>query len=235
MNKLFVFVALLILVIPSSISVCEDFEQKWAAHYIRGLLGVIIIDAQGAWSWVSPEFSCIASNGTSSYSRNSISSNCYFGSFVDPNLPASTHYHHKSYNPFIPKGNYSVEINSADFPQVKRNVSVPIDISCWKTTQSSCPGCTGNCICCTCSPRGPSVNQVIFLVDCGLRFFDGTEVVIAACEPETHLNSPLKVSKGDEIFGIALVNPSSPSASKLLIKTDSGLKAIRKLEGYIDN
>ncbi len=164
MNKILVFVALLILFIPSSLSFCGNFEEKWAAEYITGFLYVITIDSQGNWGFQNPSITCRASDDTHSYSSISDSSFCYFGSMSDPLLPISNYYEHKSYNPFIPKGNYSVEINSADFPQLKRNVSVPVDISCWKIAQSSCLGCTGNCICCTCSPRGPHVNQVIVLI-----------------------------------------------------------------------
>jgi subtilisin family serine protease len=65
-------------------------------------------------------------------------------------------------------------------------------------------------------------------VDIGLRLYDGTKVVTIACEPEGTLTSPLRIAKNGVIYGIILVDPSDPIASKLKIETISGTKALRK-------
>lgn len=67
------------------------------------------------------------------------------------------------------------------------------------------------------------------VIDIGLRLYDGTEIVTIACEPEGTLTSPLRISKNGVIYGIVLVDPSDPKASKLKMQTSSGIKALRKL------
>lgn len=67
--------------------------------------------------------------------------------------------------------------------------------------------------------------------DIGLRVRDnsGTNIKIA-CEPIGTVTSPLRIRKGNVTYGIVLVDPSDPSASKVRIKTkDSGVKALAKL------
>jgi len=66
-------------------------------------------------------------------------------------------------------------------------------------------------------------------VDCGLRAYDGTTIITIACEPAGTLTSPLRIRKGSTTYGIVLVDPSDPMASKIRIKTSSGIKALRKL------
>jgi M6 family metalloprotease-like protein len=65
-------------------------------------------------------------------------------------------------------------------------------------------------------------------IDIGLRVYDGTEIVAIACEPEGTLTSPLRIAKNGVVYGIVLVEPSDPAASKLKIQTSSGTKALRK-------
>jgi hypothetical protein len=65
-------------------------------------------------------------------------------------------------------------------------------------------------------------------IDIGLRVYDGTEIVTIACEPEGTLTSPLRIAKNGVLYGIVLVEPSDPAASKLKIQTSSGTKALRK-------
>jgi hypothetical protein len=65
-------------------------------------------------------------------------------------------------------------------------------------------------------------------IDIGLRVYDGTEIVKIACEPQGTLTSPLRIAKNGVVYGIVLVDPSDPAASKLKIQTSSGTKALRK-------
>jgi subtilisin family serine protease len=65
-------------------------------------------------------------------------------------------------------------------------------------------------------------------IDIGLRFYDGTNIVSIACESEEILTSPLRIAKNGVIYGIVLVDLSDPHASKIKIKTNSGVKALRK-------
>jgi hypothetical protein len=65
-------------------------------------------------------------------------------------------------------------------------------------------------------------------IDIGLRVYDGTEIVTIACELEGTLTSPLRIAKNSVVYGIVLVEPSDPAASKLKIQTSSGIRALRK-------
>ncbi|MEA3328223.1 MAG: hypothetical protein U9Q08_00560 [Candidatus Omnitrophota bacterium] len=65
-------------------------------------------------------------------------------------------------------------------------------------------------------------------IDIGLRGYDGADTVIFAGEPVGVLTSPLRISKGGVVYGIALVDPADAMASKFRIETNSGLKVIRK-------
>jgi mannan endo-1,4-beta-mannosidase len=65
-------------------------------------------------------------------------------------------------------------------------------------------------------------------IDIGLRVFDGTEIIRIACEPVGTLTSPLRIAKNGVVYGIVLVEPSDPAASKLKIQTSSGIRALRK-------
>jgi len=64
--------------------------------------------------------------------------------------------------------------------------------------------------------------------DSGLRIYDGTDIIKIAAEIGTP-TSPLRIYNGSDILGISLVDPSDPDASKIRIKTSSGIKALRKL------
>ena len=66
-------------------------------------------------------------------------------------------------------------------------------------------------------------------VDIGLRAYDGTNTIKIACEPNGTLTYPLRIMKGAIIYSIALVEPSDPSASKIRVKTNSGIKALVKI------
>lgn len=66
--------------------------------------------------------------------------------------------------------------------------------------------------------------------DIGLKTFDGSSIVKIACEPQGILTSPLRIAKGSITYGIVLVDPSDSYASKLRIKTNSGVKAVAKVE-----
>jgi len=65
-------------------------------------------------------------------------------------------------------------------------------------------------------------------IDIGLRVYDGSQVISIACEPEGTLTSPLRIAKDGIIYGVALVDFSDASASKIRIQTSSGIKALRK-------
>jgi len=64
--------------------------------------------------------------------------------------------------------------------------------------------------------------------DVGLRVYDGTGTISIAVEPLGTLTSPLRIYKNGNIYGIALVDPSDPDASKIRIQASSGIKALRK-------
>jgi len=72
-------------------------------------------------------------------------------------------------------------------------------------------------------------------VDIGLRMFDGTATVAIACEAPGaggQLTSPLRIHKGGTNYGVLLVDPGAPDATKLKIQTApgvTGIKALRKL------
>jgi hypothetical protein len=76
--------------------------------------------------------------------------------------------------------------------------------------------------------RYPALKVLNYYVDCGLRIYDGTAIVIIACEPAGTLTSPLRIRKGNTTYGIVLVDINDASASKIRIQTSSGLKALRK-------
>lgn len=65
--------------------------------------------------------------------------------------------------------------------------------------------------------------------DIGLRVRDGAQTVSLAAEPSGPITSPLRIAKNGVIYGIALVDPADAFASKVKIKTSSGIKAIRKI------
>ena len=66
-------------------------------------------------------------------------------------------------------------------------------------------------------------------VDIGLRIYDGSGTIQVACEPSGTLTSALRIRKGTTTYGIVLVDTTDSNASKIRIKTNSGIKAIAKL------
>lgn len=64
-------------------------------------------------------------------------------------------------------------------------------------------------------------------IDCGLRVFDGSNIIKFACEPVGTLTSPLRIRKDSTTYGIVLVDSSDTKASKVKIQTSSGIKALR--------
>jgi hypothetical protein len=72
-------------------------------------------------------------------------------------------------------------------------------------------------------------NSTTATADIGLRAFDGTSTIKVACEPAGTLTSKLRISKSGTTYGILLVNPSDPKASKVHIQTSTGVMALQKL------
>jgi len=64
--------------------------------------------------------------------------------------------------------------------------------------------------------------------DCGLRFYNGTNVIRVACEPQGALTSALRIRKGSVTYGIVLVDPADTKASVIRINTTGGTKSVRK-------
>ncbi|MGC9314344.1 MAG: hypothetical protein ACP5G4_01815 [bacterium] len=64
-------------------------------------------------------------------------------------------------------------------------------------------------------------------IDIGLRIYDGTSNVAIACEPGTP-TSRLRIAEDGTVYGIVLVDPSDPSASRIRIQTPDGIKALRE-------
>ncbi|OGX36291.1 MAG: hypothetical protein A3D87_07070 [Omnitrophica WOR_2 bacterium RIFCSPHIGHO2_02_FULL_50_17] len=62
--------------------------------------------------------------------------------------------------------------------------------------------------------------------DCGLRMYDGTATVTLTCEDPPV--SPLRIRKGTTTYGISVVDPADPNASRIRIQTPAGIKALRK-------
>ncbi len=72
------------------------------------------------------------------------------------------------------------------------------------------------------------IRWIYAYIDIGLRVYDGTAIVSIACEPAGTLTSPLRIAKNGVIYGIVLVDPSDQHASRIKVKTGSGVKALRK-------
>ena len=70
--------------------------------------------------------------------------------------------------------------------------------------------------------------QAFGVIDIGLRAYDGTNVIKVACEPAGTLTSALRISKNGTTYAVTLVDPADASASKIRVKTNSGIKALRK-------
>ncbi len=74
----------------------------------------------------------------------------------------------------------------------------------------------------------PATNITVNAPDIGLRAYDGTGVVRIAAEPTGTVTSPLRIRKGNTTYGIPLVDRTDPSASKIIINTSLGPKALKK-------
>ncbi len=70
--------------------------------------------------------------------------------------------------------------------------------------------------------------QAYGVVDIGLRAYDGTGIIKIACEPAGTLTSPLRISKNGTTYAVTLVDPADANASKIRVKTSSGIKALKK-------
>jgi len=64
--------------------------------------------------------------------------------------------------------------------------------------------------------------------DCGLRFFDGTQNVVSACEYPGVLTSRFRIFNKGINFGVILIDPAKPKASRWRIMTPEGVRALRK-------
>lgn len=67
-------------------------------------------------------------------------------------------------------------------------------------------------------------------VDIGLRAYDGNSIIKIACEElNGKPSSVLRIKKGDKSYAVALVETTDANASKIRIKTNSGIKALAKI------
>lgn len=77
-----------------------------------------------------------------------------------------------------------------------------------------------------------SFAQVVLTDDIGLRVYNGNETIGISAAPLGTLNSPLRIAKDGNIYGIVLVEPGDINDSGVRIQTSSGVKALRRLGGY---
>ena len=91
---------------------------------------------------------------------------------------------------------------------------------------SGCDSINGNQ--CTVNFNGARTITADFsYVDCGLRIYDGTQVVSPACEPSGSVTSLLRIWNNG-LHGLSLVDSGDSMASKIRIRTSSGVKALKK-------
>jgi len=64
--------------------------------------------------------------------------------------------------------------------------------------------------------------------DCQLGIYDGSSKIRVSCEPAGTVTSPLRMRKNGATYGIVLVDPNDPYATKVRIKTAAGIKALQK-------
>jgi len=68
--------------------------------------------------------------------------------------------------------------------------------------------------------------------ECGLRGYNGASTIHFACELLGTVTSPLRIRAGDNNnYGVVLVDPSDPDASKFRILTSAGVKALKIYSG----
>ncbi|RLE37229.1 hypothetical protein DRJ17_07005, partial [Candidatus Woesearchaeota archaeon] len=73
--------------------------------------------------------------------------------------------------------------------------------------------------------------KTLVYFDCGLRVYDGTQIVNIACQPTYCTGdsiSPLRMHKDGENLAIGLVDVADPKASKIRIQTPAGIKSCRQ-------
>jgi hypothetical protein len=70
--------------------------------------------------------------------------------------------------------------------------------------------------------------QAFGVIDIGLRAYDGSNVIKIACEPTGILTSSLRIAKNGTTYAVTLADPADTNASKIRVKTSSGIKALRK-------
>jgi hypothetical protein len=66
------------------------------------------------------------------------------------------------------------------------------------------------------------------ILDIGLRIWDGEEIVRIAVDYAS-AEHPLRIHKNGTNYGIILVDPSDPSASRIRIMTGTGVKALKRM------
>jgi len=74
-----------------------------------------------------------------------------------------------------------------------------------------------------------STGSTLTSIDCGLRTYDGSSIITLGCDPLGTLVSPLRIYKGTSVYGLSLVDISDAYASKFRVKTNDGIKAVKKL------
>ncbi|OGR41574.1 MAG: hypothetical protein A2X28_06135 [Elusimicrobia bacterium GWA2_56_46] len=74
-----------------------------------------------------------------------------------------------------------------------------------------------------------STSTIGGIAACGLKYYDGTQIVTLACESACDApTSKLRFFKEGVIYGLPLVDIADPNASTLRINVPAGIKAIRK-------
>ncbi len=66
-----------------------------------------------------------------------------------------------------------------------------------------------------------------FCLDCGLRVYNGTDILTVACAPQTYY--PLKIRTNTGTYSVVLVDPADPNATKMRIYNGTDTLALREL------
>ena len=61
-----------------------------------------------------------------------------------------------------------------------------------------------------------------------MRFFDGTQNVVSACEYPGVLTSRFRIFNKGITFGVILIDPAKPKASRWRIMAPEAARAVRK-------
>ena len=93
---------------------------------------------------------------------------------------------------------------------------------------SGCSG-TGTCTVTMDANKSITANFTLSYTSCGLRAYDGAQIITFACEPTGTVTSLLRIFSSGNIYGIVLVDPTDASASKFRIRITAGIRALRKL------